>query len=159
DALTKLSLSSAETELDKRWLLCPSGWTAYSGRCYRYIPRYLTWARAEKNCLRYGGHLASIRNIWEYRKIQQVIFGATHVYRQAWIGGSDAQEERQWFWSDGKPFVYQYWCHGEPNNHGNQDCLQINHGAHKCWDDRQCYHRLPSVCTRKYRILGVKAEE
>ncbi|GLD46005.1 ladderlectin-like protein [Lates japonicus] len=56
----------------------------------------------------------------------------------------------QWTWSDGSPFNYLNWCGGEPNNAGgNQHCLQVNHGAEKCWDDYQCNTRKPSVCVKK----------
>ncbi|XP_014835616.1 PREDICTED: ladderlectin-like, partial [Poecilia mexicana] len=72
-----------------------------------------------------------------------------------WIGGSDAQEDNNWFWIDGTPFLYTNWCPGEPNNYGGrkQDCLQINFGDHKCWDDVQCYFPKPSVCAKKVRFI------
>ncbi|XP_042337625.1 ladderlectin-like [Plectropomus leopardus] len=138
-----------ETELVKRTISCPSEWTELGRRCYRYVPRSMTWARAEKNCLSQGGHLASASSLSEYRNIQKVILSATQAYHQAWIGGTDAQELKYWFWTDGKPFNYQYWCQGEPNNLGGyQHCLQINHGDGKCWDDLNCAVHLPSVCSR-----------
>nr|XP_033465979.1 ladderlectin-like isoform X1 [Epinephelus lanceolatus] len=145
-----------ESHLVKRWIVvrrvCPWGWSLLGGRCYRYIPTLMTWARAERYCQALGGNLASVHNYRQYYWMQRLILSATHSYRQAWIGGSDAQQEHYWLWSDGTSFNYRRWCSGEPNNHGgNQHCLQMNHAAGRCWDDRQCFHRLPSVCARKRR--------
>ncbi|XP_054457403.1 ladderlectin-like [Anoplopoma fimbria] len=140
----------AKSHLVKRSVSCPGGWSPFNGRCFRYFPRPLTWAKAEKNCESMGGNLASVHNILEYHEIQRLILSGSHEYKQTWVGGSDAQEEKQWFWTDGTPFRYMNWCDREPNNsRGRQHCLQVNHGAEKCWDDVECYLRKPSVCAKK----------
>ncbi|TDG99394.1 hypothetical protein EPR50_G00193890 [Perca flavescens] len=129
---------------------CSEGWTRFNDRCFFYIPKPMTWAKAEKNCESIGGNLASVRNFMEYHELQRLITIGSHDYKDTWIGGTDAKQERQWLWSDGTPFRYSNWCRGEPNNlFGLQNCLQINHGAHKCWDDSMCYYRRPSVCGKK----------
>ncbi|XP_075948408.1 ladderlectin-like [Anarhichas minor] len=141
---------SAKSDLVKRGVYCSYGWTECNGRCFRYIPRPMTWAKAERNCLSLGGNLASVHNILEYHWIQRIIVSVSHQYKSTWIGGSDAQEENKWFWSDGTSFSYMYWCKGEPNNlRGRQHCLHMNHGAGKCWDDIQCSYEKPSVCVKR----------
>ncbi|XP_031174473.1 ladderlectin-like isoform X7 [Sander lucioperca] len=150
--MTALTGAAADVNLVKRWARggCYGGWSRFNDRCFFYDPRPMTWAKAEKNCESLGGNLASVRNIMEYHELQRLIMTNSHEYKETWIGGTDAQEERQWFWSDGTPFHYSNWCRGEPNNHGGrQNCLQINHGAHKCWDDYQCNFQKPSVCAKK----------
>ncbi|XP_074480140.1 type-2 ice-structuring protein-like [Sebastes fasciatus] len=143
---------TAKSHLVKRSTSCDGGWSEFHGRCFYYVPIAMTWAQAEKNCLSMGGNLASIHNVMEYHEIQRLILMSSHEYKQAWIGGSDAQEEKQWFWIDGTPFNYLNWCAGEPNNyHGKQNCLHMNHAAPKCWDDLQCNNRVPSVCAKKIR--------
>ncbi|XP_045919992.1 ladderlectin-like [Micropterus dolomieu] len=92
---------------------CPEGWTAFNSRCFLYVPRSLSWAVAERNCMSMGGHLASVHNIEEYREIQTMILSATHYQREAWIGGSDAQQNQCWFWSDGTLYDFTNWCPGE----------------------------------------------
>ncbi|XP_033465981.2 type-2 ice-structuring protein-like [Epinephelus lanceolatus] len=142
--------NETESRLVKRLTACPSGWSLLGGRCYHYNPIEMTWASAERNCLSLGGNLASVHNIQQDFDIQKVIFETVHRHRPAWIGGSDAEEDGQWFWSDGTPFRYRHWCSGEPNNQGgNQHCLQMNFSAHKCWDDLQCSNQLPSVCVKE----------
>ncbi|XP_014835682.1 PREDICTED: ladderlectin-like, partial [Poecilia mexicana] len=106
---------------------CPPGWTKINGRCFRYVAIPMTWANAEKNCLSMGANLASVHNAYEYRRVQALIRAATCSCREAWLGGSDAQQERTWLWSDGSPMRYTNWCRGEPNNYkGSQHCLQMN---------------------------------
>ncbi|XP_034713134.1 galactose-specific lectin nattectin-like [Etheostoma cragini] len=110
----------------------------------------MTWAKAERNCQSLGGNLASVHNVKEYHEIQRLIMTTSYAYKEAWLGGSDAQEEGLWLWSDNSMFTYQNWCPGEPNNYAyNQNCLQINFGEAKCWDDVRCSVLRPFVCSKK----------
>ncbi|XP_008401454.2 galactose-specific lectin nattectin-like [Poecilia reticulata] len=145
----------AKSDLVKRSTDCPRAWTGFNGRCFRYIPKPMSWARAEKNCHSMKANLASVHDMEEYHEIQRLIMTASHEYKETWIGGTDAQEENHWFWIDGTPFLYTNWCPGEPNNHRRQkqDCLHMNHGGQKCWDDFQCYLQRPSVCAKKARFI------
>ncbi|XP_063318499.1 ladderlectin-like [Pelmatolapia mariae] len=141
---------TAKSHLVKRSSDCPGGWTPLSGRCFFYVPRRMTWAKAERNCVFMGANLASVHSSTEYHGIQHLIVIASHDYQETWIGGSDAQEENAWFWTDGTAFRYSNWCRGEPNNFSrNQHCLQINHSGSKCWDDIACKEHRPSVCVKK----------
>ncbi|XP_072232975.1 galactose-specific lectin nattectin-like [Leuresthes tenuis] len=139
---------SGESHVVKREAACSPGWTNVNGRCFIYIPKPMSWAQAERNCISMGGHLASVHNAQEYHDIQRLILTATHASKQTWIGGSDAQQNGVWLWTDGSSFGFAYWCEGEPNNYrGWQHCLQINYSDSKCWDDQTCSVRLPSVCS------------
>lgn len=149
DNETEAIIQEEEHHVDKRSTSCPDHWTEYNGRCFLYIPRTLTWAQAERNCLSMGANLASIHGTREYHEIKRMILDRTHGSPETWIGGSDSQEEGVWFWSDGTPFAYSYWCRGEPNNYGNQHCIQMNFGDDNCWDDFQCDARRSSVCAKK----------
>ncbi|XP_067436257.1 ladderlectin-like isoform X2 [Thunnus thynnus] len=128
--------------------VCPSGWTGFSGRCFLYVQTPLSWADAEKNCLSRGGNLASVHNIDEYNIIQSMILRITHTYPVAWLGGSDAEQQGTWLWSDGSPFSFSYWAPGMPDHYGSAYCLMMNYGDYKRFDDDACYHRYPSVCAR-----------
>ncbi|XP_035985188.1 galactose-specific lectin nattectin isoform X3 [Fundulus heteroclitus] len=133
---------------------CSSGWSEFNGRCFRYFPVPRTWASAQKNCVSLQASLASIHNIDEYHEIQRLIMATSKEHKRTWIGGSDAQEEGTWLWSDGSPFHYTNWCAGEPNNgashpRGIQHCLQMNDKAEKCCDDLWCNDALPFVCAKK----------
>ncbi|KAM7366615.1 hypothetical protein PAMP_016038 [Pampus punctatissimus] len=132
----------------KRSIRCPSGWDKYNGRCFRYIPRSMSWAQAEKNCQSMGANLASVHSADEYHHLQKIIVTFTHSYGETWIGGSDAEQESVWLWSDGSPFNYRH-CGGFDNYNGRQHCLQMNYGANNCWDDQMCDVYLPSICAKK----------
>uniref|UniRef100_A0A665TIT4 C-type lectin domain-containing protein n=1 Tax=Echeneis naucrates TaxID=173247 RepID=A0A665TIT4_ECHNA len=77
--------------LVKRDVSCSGHWTVYGSRCLLFVPRAMTWAKAEKNCLALGGNLASVHNWKEYQDIQSLIISQTQRPQKAWIGGSDAQ--------------------------------------------------------------------
>ncbi|KAG7233538.1 hypothetical protein INR49_006889 [Caranx melampygus] len=141
---------AVESHLVKRSISCSGGWSSVNGRCFRYIPKPMSWAKAERNCESIGANLASVHSIEDYHQLQWLIMNAAHEQKQIWIGGSDAQEDTVWLWSDGSSFHYTNWCSGEPNNSKmRQDCLQMNHSAQKCWDDLQCNSRLPSICVKR----------
>ncbi|XP_060892373.1 type-2 ice-structuring protein-like isoform X1 [Labrus mixtus] len=147
---------TAAEDLDvvKRTCCCHNGgWTQIGHRYFFYVPHSLTWHQAEANCRSMGGHLASVHSHQEYAQILTLIAQKSHRNTEAWIGGSDQIHEGVWRWNDGTCFNYKNWCWGEPNNAFNQDCLQINYTAHKCWDDRWCHHRIPSVCVRNRRFI------
>ncbi|KAK2863334.1 hypothetical protein Q5P01_002867 [Channa striata] len=141
-------------DLDKRYLFCHRGWTRINGACFKYISTPMTWAKAEKNCQSMGAHLASVQDKNEYPKIQKLT--APYGNRETWIGGSDAQEESFWYWTDGEKFAYTNWCSGQPSNYrGKQNCLSMNYSAKKCWDDQECYLSHPSICEKRgWGLLG-----
>ncbi|XP_067380385.1 type-2 ice-structuring protein-like [Channa argus] len=143
-----LYFPSSKSRLFRRSLPCPPAWTLRDGRCFHYVPARLTWAKAEKNCQSMGANLASVHNADEYHDIQKLIAKVTHGFGRTWLGGSDCQKEGIWLWSDGTPFNYRH-CGTFDNRWWRQHCLQMNYGANKCWDDVQCYHKLPSVCAKK----------
>uniref|UniRef100_A0A3P9MYA5 Ladderlectin-like n=1 Tax=Poecilia reticulata TaxID=8081 RepID=A0A3P9MYA5_POERE len=145
-----ICLASDQVDLLQRSDSCPSGWTRINSRCFQYVQKSMSWAKAEKNCLSMGANLASVQDLNEYRKIKAMIDKISYGAKEAWIGGTNAQELTIWLWSDGSNFSYSDWCPGEPNNGGgNQRCIQINYSGEKCWDDMWCDHLQPSVCVKK----------
>nr|XP_046269528.1 type-2 ice-structuring protein-like [Scatophagus argus] len=122
---------------------CPLNWVLYQGRCFLFVPTQMHWAKAQENCLKQKGTLASIHNLDEYQFIQQL---TTAEHLQTWVGGSDCQEEGLWFWIDSTHYDYNLWCPGQPDNSLDQCCLQINTGGGKCWDDVPCKSLNPSIC-------------
>lgn len=41
---------------------CPSGWSKYRSRCFRYISTERTWAESEQFCVYQGDNLASVHS-------------------------------------------------------------------------------------------------
>uniref|UniRef100_A0A3B3WFG0 C-type lectin domain-containing protein n=1 Tax=Poecilia mexicana TaxID=48701 RepID=A0A3B3WFG0_9TELE len=49
---------------------CPPGWSQFYQRCFIYIPRAMTWAIAQRNCVSLQATLASVHSFQEYHHIQ-----------------------------------------------------------------------------------------
>ncbi|XP_041643382.1 type-2 ice-structuring protein-like [Cheilinus undulatus] len=127
---------------------CPCGWTEFQDRCYIYVSKTMTWSEAQRNCQNMKANLASVRSFEEYTAIRGLT--AVDQYGSTWIGASDAQQERYWFWADGTPFTFTYWCSYQPDHSGvGPHCLHMNFGVNKCWDDAECKARFPSVCAKR----------
>ncbi len=77
-----------------------------------------TWAMAEAEARRFGGHLATIRsqaeNAW--------LMGNPELNdRPRWIGYNDVAVEGQFEWISGEPVGFENWSPGEPDDLGGAD--------------------------------------
>ncbi|XP_074538588.1 galactose-specific lectin nattectin-like [Halichoeres trimaculatus] len=128
---------------------CPPHWTQFDDRCFNFFRMAKPWAEAQTYCIKLGGNLASIHSHKENHFLSEFIEQVTGVPSlDTWIGASDAEQEKRWFWIDGTPFDYQFWSHGQPDDYkNNEDCLQMNF-AGSAWNDRPCFSSLPYVCVK-----------
>ncbi|XP_046875540.1 ladderlectin-like [Hypomesus transpacificus] len=127
---------------------CPSEWTENGQRCYLHVSAPKNWVGAEQHCLGLGANLASVHSLDEYTFLQQLVSSNSHPV--TWIGGTDAFQNRVWFWSDGSLFHYSAWAAGEPNNAGGREpCIAINWGDDHKWNDAPCHLRLGFICSFK----------
>ncbi|XP_076879089.1 galactose-specific lectin nattectin-like [Brachyhypopomus gauderio] len=138
------------TKISQETHSCPYHWTLYGQRCYRFFSSYVTWAEAENACLRYGGNLASVHTVSEYRFLQNLIKEMSGSFPLTWIGGHDGVKEGQWLWSDGTEVNFYYWRTNQPDNYlNNEDCMQMNAGDELKMNDNICYTRNPFVCKKR----------
>ncbi|XP_042071884.1 ladderlectin [Haplochromis burtoni] len=98
---------------------CPGGWTKYGHRCFFFNSTVASWADAEKSCKSMRAHLASVRNIKEYREIQRLT-----GKKESWIGGTDASKEGIGCGVMSTCFTITKVVPGEPNNDRNQHCFR-----------------------------------
>ncbi|XP_062382778.1 C-type mannose receptor 2-like [Sardina pilchardus] len=129
---------------DAQECTCRKGWSKYGSHCFYIVQAERSWAEAESNCMKLGGHLASVHSQYESSFIENLINKNIFKPWDTWIGGTDAPKEGVWFWSDGTKFDFSHWYAGEPNNLGGQHCLHMHKGK---WDDYGCQHSHPSVCS------------
>jgi len=97
----------------------------------------MKWVEAKSYCELLGGHLTSIHSKEENDVVANVCKGVCY------IGLSDEVVENNFMWLDGSAVSYTNWFEREPNNHHNEDAVELHH--HK-WNDRDTSGKLPPVC-------------
>lgn len=126
-----------------------------NGRCYVTDATPLSWPDARSSCRSRGEG-------WDLAAIDDALTNgllAGLITSEAWLGGSDADEEGTWLWViDGRPFwsgsgatgspvngAFDGWNSDEPNGGGNSDCVRLLATA-GTWADLECSMLRPSVC-------------
>ncbi|XP_042265651.1 galactose-specific lectin nattectin-like [Thunnus maccoyii] len=127
---------------------CPPGWTQFDQRCYIFYNSEKDWADAERFCTSLDGNLASIRSENEYKFLREMVYRATNSHKRTWVGGYDAVKEGLWLWSDGSKFNFTGWAKGEPNNHGDEGCMEINLRGEDFVNDARCKEKNSFICAR-----------
>ena len=61
---------------------------------------------------------------------------STATTRSCWIGLHDRDTEGTFGWADGNNSSYRNWAIGEPNQNGNEDCVQTFRSER--WNDLTC---------------------
>ncbi|KAK2154327.1 hypothetical protein LSH36_271g07011 [Paralvinella palmiformis] len=120
---------TGEDELLKRQrrsiLGCTSGWTEYSGSCYKLFSDEQTFNEARDHCHSEGGYLVTIGDSNEEDFVHSL--RGEHPER-IWLG-----MQRTWFWyhTDKTPSQYGYsnWADSQPKTDGN--CAVVGSGG-KC---------------------------
>ncbi|KAL4705986.1 hypothetical protein ACJJTC_004965 [Scirpophaga incertulas] len=88
---------------------CDYGWVLSGDFCISAIRETKrAWRQAEAECMRLGGHLASVLNERQQQIMDTMLIhapgaGVDDVY---WIGATDSVHEGEFRWSDGLPFSY-----------------------------------------------------
>ncbi|MFO0757759.1 MAG: C-type lectin domain-containing protein [Byssovorax sp.] len=117
-----------------------------SAYCLSSNDQTATWEDAQKACSKDGGTLAVIETEEENRAIGAAL-GArpAALGSSVWIGLNDRAEEGRFVWSSGEPVTHSAFRAGEPNNAGDEDCVEWGPGDAR-WNDLGCNAALPSLC-------------
>src|SRR5690554_2934741 len=111
--------------------------------CSMYFlnPQYLSGGAAQAFAQNYGANLISIQSQEEndciLSELTRLGYGTGAVI---WIGFNDEAVEGTFEWYDQSPVTYTNWAPGEPNQSGNEDCVQIYPGGTYpgMWNDLDC---------------------
>ena len=108
-----------------------------SDDCSLYFlnPQSMTGSQAQAFAQTLGANLVSIQSAAE----NSCIISSLNSMGQSgviWIGFSDEITEGTFIWYDQSPVTYTNWAPGEPNQAGNEDCVQIY--ADGSWNDLSC---------------------
>lgn len=116
-----------------------------SAYCF-HADEQLTWEKAQQRCSAQGGTLAVIESAEENQAIA-VALGArpVQVVGSVWLGLNDRAQEGSFVWSSGEPVTHRAFRAGEPNNSGDEDCVEWSPTDGK-WNDLSCSASLASLC-------------
>lgn len=103
-----------------------------------------TYLEAEADCLAQGGKMLSIHS----QTIQDWAAAEAFAIADAdwWIGLDDLDQEGAFTWSDGTPLDFTAWNEGEPNNVGDEDCVNLPNWTGGLWNDLPCEELRPYIC-------------
>ncbi|KAK3507558.1 hypothetical protein QTP70_028455 [Hemibagrus guttatus] len=119
------------------------GWQYLNSRFYYISAEKKTWSESRQDCRNRGADLAIINS----REKQDFILNQLRN-TVAWIGLSDRDREGVWKWVDGTPLTAKFWCGGEPNNSGEEDCVETGFSDRKCWNDGNCNNKEAWICEK-----------
>ena len=88
----------------------------FKGHTYLAIASNANWKEAVVLCKKMGGHLAYIETAEELLVIAKAFPGLN-----LWVGATDAHNEGDWRWGNGKPVARSLWHKGDPNNYNRQE--------------------------------------
>jgi len=94
-----------------------------------------------------GYYLATVNNLDE----QEMLLDALYEYDNSfWIGLNDRGDSLEgiFTWVNGESATFRAWNLREPNNRGNEDCVEMNwagEGVHD-WNDGKCNNYRYFVC-------------
>ncbi|XP_059207956.1 C-type lectin 1-like [Centropristis striata] len=104
-----------------------------------FINDSMTWTEAQSYCREHHTDLASVRDLTENQKVQELVPEGKRV----WIG----LFRDSWKWSDGSNSSFSHWLSGEPNNNaGAEACAAVVFGSSGRWMDVLCDQMYPFIC-------------
>jgi cysteine-rich repeat protein len=126
-------------------LACASGdghftWPT-NNHCYTRFAATTTWDAAKGVCANIHAHLATIESDLENGAVTANLLVGTAGH---WIGLADIDVEGRYDWVTGDPSPYRHFTDGEPNNDGNEDCIETS--PQGLWNDNKCSATKSALC-------------
>jgi cysteine-rich repeat protein len=110
-----------------------------TGACYRRDETSSAWDAARDRCAARGQRLASFADRASWDRVEAA---RLRDRPNVWIGLEDRSTEGDWRWSDETRAGFFVWADGEPNNAGEEDCVE----AGSVWNDLGCAQERPALC-------------
>ncbi|XP_070298271.1 CD209 antigen-like protein E [Salvelinus sp. IW2-2015] len=123
---------------------CQEGWRYFDSSLYFLSTEKKTWEKSRQDCLERGAVLVIIKS----REEQTFVF---NLHLRAWIGLTDSVTEGTWKWVDGTTLTTGYWGTGQPDDNGQEDCVEIYYGQDdpvKTWNDDKCGTNHTWICEK-----------
>ncbi|KFO22973.1 CD209 antigen-like protein E isoform X1 [Fukomys damarensis] len=123
---------------------CSWDWTFFHGNCYFFSKSQRNWHDSLTACQEAGAQLVIVESAEEQSFLQQT----SKSKGSTWMGLSDLNKEGTWHWVDGSPLsssLGSYWNKGEPNNIGEEDCVEFKDEG---WNDGRCGNSNFWICKK-----------
>lgn len=129
---------------------CPKGWEGFDMSCYYFSPNKAAWKDAETDCVKMGGHLATIKDQ------QEQTYLISRIQDSQWIGLNDQGSEGEFLWADGTKFTFSNWEDNQPSNSTamfgfgteNESCVEMRRNFNFNWNDESCGTKNLYICKR-----------
>ncbi|XP_066517825.1 CD209 antigen-like protein E [Hoplias malabaricus] len=125
-----------------------SGWVYFGSSFYFISCSSKSWSESRDFCRNRGADMVIINSEEEQDFIAENLCNA----KNAWIGLTDRDTEGKWEWVDGSILISGNWKKGEPNNKGNEDCVEFFPQTKK-WNDEDCSDEKRWICEKKVGAL------
>ncbi|XP_011204687.3 C-type lectin 37Db [Bactrocera dorsalis] len=114
----------------------------------------INWFESSEYCRSIGGNLANIASLDEYLALEKYIL-ARGIGSPLWFDGNDlANEGRYMSHSTGQPIVFTKWYPNNPDNSGDEDCLEVCiHGKTLLMNDNKCARLYYAICQLREPIM------
>ncbi len=111
----------------------------YGTHSYQVCSISKKWPQARDYCTARGYYLATVNNFDEQEMLLEEFYVSSFTF---WIGLNDrgSGNEGNFTWVNGESATFRAWAYGEPNNSGNEDCVEMNwrgEGTND-WNDARC---------------------
>ncbi|XP_014398738.1 PREDICTED: CD209 antigen-like protein C isoform X4 [Myotis brandtii] len=121
---------------------CPWNWDFFQGSCYIFSKIQSTWDASVSACEDMRAQLVVINNAEEQKFLKSWDIRNDKI---TWIGLSDKHNEGSWQWVDNTHLHLSFWKKGEPNNQGEEDCVELSGDG---WNDNKCSEEHFWICEK-----------
>jgi hypothetical protein len=128
----------------------------FGGHFYQIVTANTVWgsAKTAAEASTFGGvsgYLANVTSADEEAYLQE------RIGNWMWTGGSDSATEGEWGWTggpeNGTTFwnggsvggAYTSWLDTQPDNNGEEDCLEMRRSSPTSWNDEKCGNGRPYI--------------
>ncbi|XP_048051409.1 CD209 antigen-like protein 2 [Megalobrama amblycephala] len=138
------SLQGNYTELMKKLKLETELRKLYEQGSGRFLisAEQMNWTDSRQYCRDRGADLVIIKTEEKQRCISSFVKG------RMWIGLTDIENEKIMKWVDNSTLKQGFWFKGEPNNDGNEDCIELDPEKDPVnnWNDLPCSEKRKGIC-------------
>ena len=119
---------------------------SYQDHTYQFCAGRNNWPDAQDQCAMWGYSLTTVDDGAEDQMLNEYIT-LTEI-SSVWIGLNDLGEENEgnFTWISGLESSWQPWHPGEPNNYGDEDCVEKRESFQWAWNDQACETENAFVC-------------